>query len=62
MRILFAAEPDMETAIRGRIQSSLAGGQVQGEGGAIGRWRLHSSHASDIRADEINHAERLVRS
>jgi hypothetical protein len=51
LRILFAAEPDDEPRVRTLIEDSLA---------QAGTWRLVSSGASPVRADEQDHAARLA--
>ncbi|HJU96360.1 MAG TPA: hypothetical protein VJ644_00155 [Jiangellaceae bacterium] len=61
VRILFAAEQGMETTIRQRIESALSSGQLHSPDGVITRWQLRSSRHSDVRAEEMDHAERLIR-
>lgn len=62
LRILFAAEASEETRIRGIVDTALARGEWTYPDGVVSRWRLVSSGASDLRADETEHAERLVAS
>jgi hypothetical protein len=61
VRILFAAEPDMETVIRQRIELAPSRGQLQGPDGVTAWWHLRGSQHSDVRAEEMGHAERLIR-
>jgi len=61
VRILFAVEPGMEAAIRQSIESALAKGLLQGPDGVVTRWQLRGSRHSDVRAEEMDHAERLIR-
>lgn len=61
VRILFAAEPDTEGAIRHRIELALLGGQLTGPDGVTTRWQLRGSQRSDIHTEEMAHAERLTR-
>jgi hypothetical protein len=60
VRVLFAAEQDVETTVRQRIESALSGGQLQGPDGVVTRWQLRSSQRSDVRPDEMDHAEHLI--
>jgi hypothetical protein len=52
LRLLFAADPDDEDRVRSLVAEALA----RGEG-----WRLLSSAASEVRPEERDHAERLIR-
>jgi hypothetical protein len=60
LRILFAAEPDMETAVRQRIERALSDGQLCGPDGVSTQWQLRSSQRSAVSAEEADHAERLT--
>lgn len=62
LRVLFAAEPELESAVRQRIAHALSGGQLSGPDGVTTHWRLHDSNRSDVTAAETDHAERLARS
>jgi hypothetical protein len=61
LRILFAAEPEMEGEIRRRIDAALAAGQLPGTDGVRARWQLRVSRPGQVAAAEADHAERLVR-
>jgi hypothetical protein len=60
VRVLFAAEQDMETAVRQRIASALSSGHLQGPDGVISRWKLRWSQHSEVRGEEMDHAELLI--
>src|SRR3954469_11036756 len=62
LRILFAARPDDEARVRGRIDDALAGGGGDTPDGRVARWRLLRSGSSAVRPEEADHAERLIRS
>ncbi|WP_049557612.1 hypothetical protein [Nonomuraea sp. SBT364] len=59
VRVLFAAEPEVEGEVRGRIDAALALGTLEGPDGTTTRWRLLDSGAGRLRAGELPHAERL---
>lgn len=61
VRVLFATEQDMETAVRQRIESALSSGHLQGPDGVITRWQLRYSQHSEVRTEEMDHAELLIR-
>jgi len=61
VRTLFAAEPDVESAVRQRIELALSRGQLTGPDGVTTHWQLRSSQRSDVAAEETDHAERLTR-
>jgi hypothetical protein len=61
VRVLFAAEQNMEAAIRRRIVSALSTGHLPGPDGVINRWQLTCSQHSHVRAEEMDLAERLIR-
>jgi hypothetical protein len=60
VRILFAAEPDIEGDIRQRIDLALSSGQLRAPDGTASRWQLRSTRPSDVSAEETDHAERLT--
>ena len=60
LRVLFAVEPGLEEAVRGRIEGALSEGHLSGPDGAVA-WTLTSSRRSDVTADELPLAERLER-
>jgi hypothetical protein len=49
LRTLFATEPESEAEVRRRIDAALRA-----------EWRLHSSGRSEVRAEEADHARRLM--
>ena len=57
LRILFATEPENEAEVRTRIRAALSAGSL-GEA----RWELRSDRASELRADEADHAARIAAS
>jgi hypothetical protein len=61
LRILFATEPSTETTVRDRIDAALSDGQLSGPDGVTTLWQLHRSQSSEVHADELEHAERLIR-
>jgi hypothetical protein len=61
VRILFATEPSSESVVRQRIESALSVGSLAGPDGVTTRWELLHSQGSDVHADELEHAERLIR-
>ena len=60
VRILFAAEPDKELAVRHLIELALSG-QVRFPDGFTTPWRLRRSWPSEVSADEAGAADRLIR-
>ena len=60
LRVLFAAEPDMESDVRGRIESALRNGELPGSEHPPTHWQLQSTSGSAVRPDETAHAQRLV--
>jgi hypothetical protein len=62
LRILFAAEPRAELRVRSLINGALAGGVLEGPDGVTTRWRLVAAGPGVVRADEREHAGRLVAS
>lgn len=61
LRVLFAAEPADEPEVRQRIRHALAEAHLDGPDGVTTRWRLRAEQASPVRADESDHATRLIR-
>jgi hypothetical protein len=61
VRVLFAAEPEMEDLVRERIDRALSEGPLNGPGGETTVWNLLSSQRSWVTTQERDHAERLVR-
>jgi hypothetical protein len=62
LRVLFAAAPEDEARARALIEEALARGEGEDPDGARTSWRLIRSGPSPVRADEHDHAERLLRS
>ena len=60
LRILFATDPGAEADVRGRIDAALAQASLQGPDGTTTRWRLVRSRPSAVRANETDHAARLL--
>ena len=60
VRILFAAEPDLEKHVRQLIRLALWSGEQAGPDGRVTRWMLESESASRVRPEETDHAARLV--
>jgi hypothetical protein len=61
LRVLFAAEPADEAAVRERIDAALRAGEVVGPDGVLSRWRLRDSRPGVVAAAETEHAGRLAR-
>jgi hypothetical protein len=62
LRILFAAEPEDEPRARAGIENALRGGVGSTPDGGTASWRLLNCGPSEVRPDEQDHAERLIRS
>src|SRR5688572_6279882 len=62
LRILFAAEPAQESRVRRLIDDALAQGWGDTPEGSRTTWRLRSTTPSEVRAEEEDHARRLIRS
>jgi hypothetical protein len=62
LRVLFAAAPQDEARARALIEAALAGGEGEDPDGTRTSWRLLRSDPSPVRAEERDHAERLLRS
>lgn len=60
VRTLFAVEPERENEVREFIDRALALGQLDHPSGAATWWRLRSSQSSTVRAEEVEHAQRLT--
>jgi hypothetical protein len=58
--VLFAVEPELESAVRRSIEAALAEGHLDGPEGEVW-WTMTSSSRSEMTAAERDHAERLVR-
>jgi hypothetical protein len=61
LRVLFAAEPTAEAEVRRRIEAALSGPGLTGPDGASTRWQLRDAHPGELRDDEAQHAEQLIR-
>lgn len=59
LRILFATDPDLEMTVRQRIESALSHGKLRHSNGTT-QWRLENSTHSEVHADEVDHAQRLI--
>jgi hypothetical protein len=62
LRVLFAAEPDVQGVVRHRIDEALASGQLRGPGNVVTHWQLQRSSKSVVSDEEAPHAERLAQS
>jgi hypothetical protein len=62
LRVLFAATPADELAVRRLIDWALETGWGDDPGGGRTTWRLVRSGRSPVRDDEFAHAQRLARS
>lgn len=60
VRVLFAAEPEMEIEVRRRIEQALAG-QWRYPDGFTTPWRLQACRPGDVSPEETGHAQRLIR-
>jgi hypothetical protein len=60
LRVLFAAEPELESTVRRRIEAVLSAGHLDGPEGEV-VWTMTSSSRGELTADERTHAEHLVR-
>jgi hypothetical protein len=61
VRVLFAAAPRDEERVRALIDAALRSGGAPTPDGPPATWRLTSSAASSVRADERDHGDRLTR-
>jgi hypothetical protein len=62
LRVLFAAEPGAEAGVRDRIVMALSRPSLTGPDGVTTHWQLRSAQPGRLRADEAQHAERLIQS
>ena len=60
VRTLFVAAPDQVNEVRRRITVALADGGSTGPDGVVSRWQLQDSGPGALRADEHDHAARLM--
>jgi hypothetical protein len=60
VRVLFAAEPDVENEVRRRIEQALAGRWPYPDGFTT-PWQLEACRPSDVSPQETDHARRLIR-
>jgi hypothetical protein len=60
VRILFATESVDEVRVRALIEGALASGEWPYPDGVVSRWAVVSSGPGTVRADESEHADRLV--
>jgi hypothetical protein len=61
LRVLFAAEPAAEAAVRRRIETALSQGGLTGPDGVTTRWQLRSAQRGLLRDDETGAAGQLIR-
>lgn len=61
VRVLFAAEPETEREVRRRIDQALSG-QWEFPDGFTTPWRLLESRPGDLSPEEVDQAQRLIRS
>ena len=61
LRVLFASEPEAEAEVRGRIEQALSQAELTGPDGVTTTWRLLTTQPSAVRTDEVEHADRLIR-
>jgi hypothetical protein len=59
VRVLFAAEPDVESEVRRRIERALSG-QWKYPVGFRTSWQLRQCRPSDVSPGETCHAQRLI--
>ncbi|MFD4139338.1 MULTISPECIES: hypothetical protein [unclassified Streptomyces] len=62
LRVLFAAEPEAEEEVRGRIRAALHQGRLDGPDGVTVCWQLRGVNPSEVRHDEQEQARRLAHS
>ena len=60
LRVLFATEPVNEQRVRSLIGEALGAGRVTGPDGRVATWKLRSVAPGSVRADEKDHAARLI--
>lgn len=61
LRVLFATESSQEGTVRQRIESALSRQHFRGPDGTVTRWQLVWNEHSDVRPEEADHAQHLVR-
>lgn len=61
VRVLFAAEEELEQTVRRRIVAALSSGRLTGPDGTTTRWRLADTRADGPLASERPTLERLAR-
>ena len=61
LRILFVAAPEDEHRVRELVDEALTRGEREGPDGVRTSWRLLTTGPSDVRPEEREHAERLLR-
>jgi hypothetical protein len=62
VRVLFAVDPAQEPRVRALVEWALSAGEWAYPDGVVSHWQVVSSSAGEIRDDETEHAERLLRS
>lgn len=62
VRVLFAVEAPEEARVRGLVAEALNGGEWTYPDGVVSRWVVVSSGPDEVRADESEHADRLLES
>lgn len=62
IRVLFATDPEQVGTVHARIDMALSKGRLDGPAGGTTTWQLCSSRPSAVRAEESDHAQRLVNS
>jgi len=60
LRILFATEPNKESAVRQLIDAALSAGRLDDRDGPTARWGLLASERGEIRPEEMDHGQRLL--
>ncbi len=60
LRVLFAADPQVEHEVRRRIERALREGRLVGPDGVLTRWRLQQTRPADVTPIEAEHADRLT--
>ena len=62
LRVLFAAAAEDEDRVRRSIEDALRHGEGDDPDGVRSRWSVVRTGASPVRAEELEHAGRLIRS
>jgi hypothetical protein len=60
IRVLFAAEPDQQAAVRAGVDQALSTGCLTGPGGVEVRWQVRTSGPGSVLPAERGHAARLA--